>query len=63
MGIGGEEIDFDLSDPALDFQWDERREFYRAAIAAADIDTVEDVKDAIKTGNAAFFAQFKEYAA
>lgn len=63
MGIGGEEIDFDLSDPALDFQWDERREFYRAAIAAADIDTVEDVKDAIKTGNAAFFAQFKEFAA
>ncbi len=58
--VDGEYVDFNLRDGALDFQRD-RMKFYVEALAGSEVQTIEDVKGAISSGNDLFFSQFDTF--
>lgn len=61
--VKGEEIDFELYDLSLDFDSD-RLPFYLEVLLedGRSIEDIEDVKTAIRDGNAKYYAQFSEFA-
>lgn len=58
--VDGEDVDFNLRDGALDFQ-PNRMKFYVEALAGSEVQTIEDVKGAISSGNDLFFSQFDTF--